>query len=348
MTHCCRFPILVLVASAFAGSLIMSGGCNPDAGAGGSSGSDSRSYIDMGTAPPGGAFSAVGDAIVATLNKHAADYGWELKKNGTKGTQQNIRMLEKGELQLGMSNAAIAWHATRGEGMWDKQYRLRTVATLAPNIGLFIARKGSGIRTIADLKGKRVATGPAGAGVETFLGPILTRHGVQYTAEEQDFTPVPATYTAAAQMLGDGDIDAAFMGGAIPIAAVVQATSTIDLEYLQFDNEILDQLIQEYPFFQSATIPAKNKQGKPTYKGLTEDLPTLNVGSMHLITHADVDEETVYQLTKTLWENRSEVASQHPAGNAINEQNVVRFTGVDFHPGAIRFYKEIGIWPEAN
>ena len=72
----------------------------------------------------------------------------------------------------------------------------------------------------------------------------------------------------------------------------------------------------------------------------------MNVGSMQLITHADVDEELVYNLTKTIWENRAEIVKQHPAARAINEKNAARNTGTEFHPGAIRFYKEIGIWPK--
>ena len=82
------------------------------------------------------------------------------------------------------------------------------------------------------------------------------------------------------------------------------------------------------------------------YADLTEDFQGLNVGSMHLITSADEDEERIYQITKTIWEHRGEIASKHPAGKAINEKNAPRYTGTEFHPGAIRFYKEIEIWPE--
>ncbi len=308
--------------------------------------SGKRQFVTLGTAPIGGAFAPVGNAIASVLNEHKGDADWRVQASGTKGSQQNIRQLENGEIQLGMSNSAISYHAVRGEGTWDKKYEIRAVATLAPNIGLFITKKGSGIQSISDLKGRRVTVGPAGAGFVMFLGPLLTEHGVTYTSEKQDFTPLNETYSAAVGLLGDGNADAAFMGGAIPTPAVTQASTSYDIVFIPYDPMIRKKLIDTYEFFQAATIPAKNRDGEPTYRDMTADFEAINVGSMQLITHAKVDEELIYQITKTMWENRAEIASQHKAGNAINENNVARYTGTEFHPGAIRFYKEIGIWKD--
>lgn len=305
-----------------------------------------RKYVSMGTAPVGGAFAPVGNAIASVLNEHKGENEWKVQAQGTKGSQQNIRMLEKGELQLAMSNSAISYYANKGEKGWDKKFDVRAVVTLAPNIGLFITKKDSGIRSLADLKDKRVAVGPAGAGFEMFVGPVMTAHGVTYEEGKQDFIPVNQTYSDAAALLGDGSIDAAFMGGAVPTPAVTQAATTNDIFFIPYDEPTRQQLIKDYPFFADAKIPHKNKDGKDTYKGLEADLPALDVGSMHLITYADTDEELIYQITKTIWENRAEIAAQHKAALAINEKNAARNTGVPFHPGAMRFYKEIGIWPE--
>ena len=101
----------------------------------------------------------------------------------------------------------------------------------------------------------------------------------------------------------------------------------------------MEQLFERYPFFNGATIKAG------TYRRQAEDFHGMNVGAMHLIAGADLDEETVYHFTKTLYENRAEVVKHHPAGKAINPKNVVRDTGTPFHPGAERYYREIGIWP---
>ena len=136
--------------------------------------------------------------------------------------------------------------------------------------------------------------------------------------------------------------DAAILGGGVPTAAITQACSNRDILFVPFDATARDQLVKDYPFFAPMTVAA----GK--YPKQEADYPCLNVGSMQLISHANVDEETVYLFTKTLYEQRAEVVKQHPAGKAINAKNIVRDTGLTFHPGAVRYYKEIGIWPEAT
>ena len=225
-----HFALLLLLSSCLAG-------CN---NSGSSDSADSSSgktnFITLGTAKPAGAFNPVGNAIATVLNEHKGDQNWKVQAPGTKGSRENIRQLDKGKFQLGMSNSAISYNAVAGTGGWDKKYNIRTVVTIAPNIGLFITKKESGIKTIGDLKGKRVAVGPAGAGFEMFLGPLLTAHGVTYTDETQDFTPINANYSDAVQQLGDGTIDAAFVGGAIPTAAVTQACTSYDVHFVGYDS----------------------------------------------------------------------------------------------------------------
>jgi len=311
----------------------------------GNGSSGKRQIVSMGTAPIGGAFGPVGNAISSVLTDKRGENNWKVQAQGTKGSRQNIRMLDQGDLQLGMSNSAISYYASKGEKGWDKSYEIRAIVTLAPNIGLFITKKDSGINNIADLKGKRITVGPAGAGFEMFVGPVLTEHGVIYEKDKQDFTPINQTYSDAVQLLGDGSVDACFMGGAIPIPAVSQACTSYNIHFIPYDPKIRSQLIENYPFFSEAKIPAKTSDDKETYKGMKEDFLAMDVGSMHLITHANVDEQLVYQLTKTIWENRGDIANQHRAAKSINEKNAARNTGIPFHDGAVRFYKEIGIWP---
>jgi TRAP transporter TAXI family solute receptor len=208
--------------------------------------------------------------------------------------------------------------------------------TLAPNVALFITKADSGIKTFADLKGKRVVIGPAGAGFEYFVKPILEAHGVRY----EDFTALNASQSAAVDMLTDGSAAAIFIGGAIPTASITQASATMDLHFIPFDEAARTKLSSDYLFFSPAVIPAN------TYRGQTTEFAGLDVGSMHLITAVTQDEALVYQVTKTLWEQREQVTQKHPAGRAINPKNVIRDTGTPFHAGAIRFYREIGIWPQ--
>ena len=141
-------------------------------------------------------------------------------------------------------------------------------------------------------------------------------------------------------MLADGSASAAFLGGATPVASIMRACTSQEMVFLPFTEEAMTALVRDYAFFDPASIPAN------TYKGQTEEFKGLNVGSMHLITAANEDEQTVYEVTKALYENREKVVEKHPAGKAINPQNVIRDTGTEFHPGAIRYFKEAGIWKD--
>lgn len=304
------------------------------AACGGSSGPE-RIFMNVGTAPPGGAFFVVGGALTEVIGAHTADLGWQVTAEATSGSQENIRRLAQGQLDLALSNAAITYFAVRGGEGWDQAYPVQAVMTLAPNVAMFISPTGQGVRSITDLRGKRVVIGPAGAGFEFFVQPILRAHGLTY----DDFTPLNATQAASVDMLADGSAAAVFIGGAVPTASITQAAASQDITFVPFHEAAMAKLVEEYIFFNPATIPAN------TYRGQTTDYAGLDVGSMHLITSADQDEEVVYQVTKLLYERREEVVQKHPAGRAINPANVVRDTGTPFHQGAVRYYREIGIWP---
>ncbi len=314
-----------------AGGLLV--GCSPDSSSDGSGG---NKFLSIGTAPPGGAFFVVGGAVAEVLNAHAEDANWVVTAEATMGTQENIRRLADDELDLAMANAAISYFAVRGGRDWGTPQSIQAVMTLAPNVAFFITPSNSGVKTMADLKGKRVVIGPPGAGFEHFVEPILEAHGLSLS----DLTPVYGTQPAAVDMLSDGSAAAAFLGGAIPTASITQASASGDIFFVPFDEAARQTLIEEYAFFHPAVVKAG------TYRGQDEDYPCLNVGSMHLITSTNKAEETVYQLTKTLYENREEVAAKHPAGRAINPNNAARSVGTEFHAGAVRFYQEIGIWSE--
>jgi uncharacterized protein len=315
----CRSWLVFLVATSLAA-------CSGD-------GSGDRAFISVGTAPPGGAFFVVGGALAEVLNAQSGQ-SWNVTAESTSGSQENIRRLATGELDFAVSNSAITFFAARGTEGWDRAYPVRSVMTLAPNVALFLARGNSGITQLSDLKGKRVVVGPAGAGFEYFVKPLLAAHGVTY----EDFTPLNATQTAAVDMLSDGSAAAIFIGGAIPTASITQAAASMDILFVPFDPEAVQRLVAEYVFFDHASIPAN------TYRNQTTEIAALDVGSMHFITAADQDEELVYNVTKSLYESREQVLQRHAAGAAINERNVSRDTGTEFHPGAIRYYREIGVW----
>ena len=307
-------------------------------GGGGPSGDGdrARTFLSIGTAPPGGAFFVVGSALAEVVNEFGTAQGFNVTAEATSGSQENIRRLSSGELDFALSNAAITYFAVHGAEGWDQAYPAQAVMTLAPNVALFVAPSGSGIETLDDLRGRRVTVGPAGAGFEYFIRPLLAAHGLTF----DDFLPLNATQQAAVDMLTDGSADAVFLGGAVPTASITQAAASMDITFLPFGDAEKQALIDEFLFFRAATIPAE------TYRGLSEPFEGLDVGSMHIITAASAPEELVYSVTKLLYDNRERVVEKHAAGRAINPTNVIRDTGTAFHPGAIRFYREIGIWSE--
>ena len=314
------------VALFFTVSVVTYAGCGDNA---------DQNFFSMGTAPIGGAFFPVGTALAQVLNEHG-DGEWDITAVATNGTRENIRKLDKGDLDLALANSSITYHAVRGIDGWEKKFPVQTLMTLAPNVGHFVTLKGSGIETLADLNGKRVGVGPAGAGFEFFLKPLLAEHGISY----DDITPLNSTQSGMVELLANHSADAVFLGGAMPQPSITQACASLDVFFIPFDADARKKLIDNYDFFSPITVSAS------TYSDLDEDFEGLNVGSMHIIVPSGAEDDTIYKMTKTLWENRAEVVKKHGVGKAINRKNAARYTGTDFHPGAIKFYKEIKIWKE--
>jgi TRAP transporter TAXI family solute receptor len=165
----------------------------------------------------------------------------------------------------------------------------------------------------------------------------LAAHGVTY----DDLTELHNTQSGAVAMLADGSADAAFLGGAVPTASITQAATTQEITFVPFDENAISELVAGFPFFSRASIPGG------TYRNIEADFSGLNVGSMQFITSAAQSDDTVYEVTRAIYENRDQVVEKHPAGRAIQPKNIVRDVGTEFHPGAIRYYQEIGIWPTA-
>ncbi len=293
-----------------------------------------RRFLSIGTAPPGGTFFVVGAALAEALNQVEEGKRWRVTAESTKGTSENIRRLANRELDIALANASISYFAVRGEGDWEGVQSISTIMTLAPNVALFIAPSSIGIRQLSDLRGRRVVLGPAGAGFELFVEPILQAHGLSY----EDLSVLHATQAGAVDLLADGGAAAAFLGGGIPTASITQASASQKIDFIPFDSEVRKKLIKDYPFFEAATVPAG------TYRNQREDFEGLNVGSMHLIADAEADPDLIYQITRILFENGEQIAARHPVGRFINASNVIKDTGTKFHPGAIRYYREIGIW----
>ncbi|MBL8892665.1 MAG: TAXI family TRAP transporter solute-binding subunit [Planctomycetaceae bacterium] len=318
------------------GVAIMSGCGGNDTGSGGAS--NKRVFVSVGTAPAGAAFNPVGSAICEVINENRGELNWTANAEATGGSMENIRLLSQQKLQFAMSNASITYFAVRGTEGWEQKHEVRSVMTLFPNIAMFVTLGNSEVQSIADLKGKKVYIGPEGAGFEYFVKPILEAHGVKLSDLEVRY----GTQLEAAEMLSDGTVAAAMLGGGLPNPAITQLAQGNAIRFLPYDEAAKQNLLEQYPFYSAVNVAAG------TYKGIDSDFGGMSVGWAHLIADQSLDEETVYQFTKLLWENREKVATRNRAAAAIKPETAAQSNGVPYHPGAEKFFREIGIWPEAT
>lgn len=298
------------------------------------SSSGQRQFINVGTAPTGGAFFTVGSAICEVVNENRGDLNWRVAAESTGGSMENIRLLSQGKLEFAMSNSSITYFAVRGSGGWESQHDVRSVITLFPNVAMFVTLADSGIESIADLKGKRVYLGPEGAGFEYFVRPILEAHGVSL----DDIQPTYGSQQSAVDLIGDRAVVAAMIGGGTPNPALSQLAQARDIRLIPYDEAAKQKLIEQYSFFEAASIPAG------TYRGIEAQYDGLNVGSAHLITHSSIDEQKVYDFLKLIYENRAKIAERHKSAANIGPDTAAGDNGTEYHPGAIRYYEEVGIW----
>ena len=196
-----------------------------------------------------------------------------------------------------------------------------------------VTSEDSGITTLSDLAGRRVAVGPAGAGWDYYMRPILEAHGLNW----DDFQQIYEGQANAVELLADGGVDAVVVGGSVPQPTLLSATATQDLRYLEFDGAILDEVGLEYPFIRKVTIPAG------TYEGLDEDYQTMDSGTAQLLVRSDANPDYVYLIAKTIYENRERIAAIHPAGREITPERAAMDIGIAYHEGSLRYFTEIGL-----
>ena len=204
---------------------------------------------------------------------------------------------------------------------------------LYPEVTQVIATAESGIKNIADLKGKKVAVGAPGSGTEVNARQMLAEYGLTYTdLAKADYL----SFNEAADQLKNKQIDAAFVTGAVPTSAVTEVTQTADIVVVAIDADKIAALNEKYPFYAEVVIPANS------YKGQTTDVVAAAVMAM-LIVPEDLSEDLVYNMTKNMFEQRQVIIDTHARGNDIKLETALVGMPIDVHPGAQKYYDEMGI-----
>lgn len=190
----------------------------------------------------------------------------------------------------------------------------------------------SSITSIEDLRGKRVSVGDIGSGCEFNARQILDVYGMSF----DDIQVNNLSFGDSATALKDDKIDAFFCVAGAPTTAVVELATSNAINVLEIDDEHAEKLIADYPFYTKFNVPGG------AYKGVDSDVQTVAVVATYIVSN-DLDEKIVYEMTKALFENADEIAAAHPKGAELNPEYSVSGISIPMHPGALKYYKEIGV-----
>jgi TRAP transporter TAXI family solute receptor len=253
------------------------------------------------------------------------------------GSVANINGITSGQMESGFTQSDVAYWAYTGTGVYEgkpKVADLRLIGNLYPETIHLVARKGSGIAKVADLKGKRVSLDEPGSGTLVDARIILGAFGIT----EKDIKAEYLKPNQAGDKIRDGGLDAFFFVGGYPTGAISELASAgggIDL--IPVTGPEIDKMRAQYAFFAQDTIPAN------TYKGIGE-VKTIAVGAQW-VTSAKLPDALIYEVTKAMWNDntRKLLDAGHAKGKVIQLSSATAGAGIPFHPGAEKFYKEKGL-----
>ncbi|MDI6762903.1 MAG: TAXI family TRAP transporter solute-binding subunit [Thermodesulfobacteriota bacterium] len=283
--------------------------------------------LHMGTASVGGTFHSAGLAVAQCLNKFLPEVN--VTAEITAGTIENLRLLDDRKIQLAVVTPQVAFQALKGDPPWKKKIEFSILTRLIPNSNSYVVLSGSGIKSLSDLKGKRVNVGPAGGGLEPNAKAILEAYGLTY----KDFTPLFLGIGAGADALKDKKVDAAIT--TIPIIHELQATAKIDILFME--EKVIDAMIAKHPYYGKQRVPAN------TFKEVPQEVVVPDFG-MQLAVRSDADPELVYRLTKTLMENVKSLGEAYGPMKMITPDWAATKLANPYHPGAIKYFKEKKVW----
>jgi len=289
-----------------------------------------KTFLSIATGGTSGTYYPIGGAIAAAVSK-----GTDIQATAETGNASvaNVNLVAKGDIEVAFTQNDVASWAFSGKQMFKTPLKnLRAVASLYPEHVQVITTKDSNVKTIADLKGKRVGVGAPGSGVEGDVRAIFQVAGLKYSDMRVDFLDFGATTSR----FKDNQIDAGFVVAGYPTASVMDLATTKDITLLNFDKEFMDKLRKAHPFFVESKIPAN------TYRGITTDITTPAVMAI-LITRDDIPADVIYKFTKAMFDNIGDIHASHAKGKEIVLKTALDGLTLPLHPGAERYFKEKGM-----
>ena len=274
--------------------------------------------------PFGGSMAQIFNSKIPNMNVTA---------QATGASVENLKLIAQKEAELAIVQNDMTDYAYNGtEAFKDsKVENVRVIANLYPEVIQIVSSADSGIKTLTDIKGKKFSVGAPGSGVEANARQLLDVMGMTYN----DFSANYLSFAESADSLKDNHIDGFLFVSGVPNAAIQDTATTSSLNFVSIPDDVIKKLIDKYPFFTEIVIPAG------TYKGQTADVKTVAMKAT-LVAGAEVPEKVIYDLTKALFENQPELASAHAKGAELSLESAVNGVSVPFHPGAEKYYKEVG------
>ncbi len=330
--------LALLIVLIFAASLFIACGQQEDKMEKSESGTTSKTtFITIGTGGITGVYYPTGGAIAKIVNQKKDEYGIRCTVESTGGSVFNVNAVLAGDLQFGVVQSDRQFQAINGLAEWkDKgpQKDLRAVFSIHPESVTLLASVDSGIKTINDLKGKRVNIGNPGSGQRQNAIDALSAVGIDY---EKDLKAESVKAAEAPGLLQDGRLDAFFYTVGHPSGAFKEATAgATKTRFVEITG--IDSLLAEYPYYAKSMIPVSMYPAAVNDK----DVDTFGVKAT-FVTSAKVSDDVVYAITKEVFDNFDSFKKLHPAYAVLTKEGMLEGLSAPIHPGALKYYKEAGL-----
>lgn len=310
--------ILTVLILCFTALII--GGCDNDIT------SLKKNDLTIATGGTGGTYYPLGLALKDSLNKNIRDC--KTKVISTRGSMQNVRLLQSKFADIAFIQGDIAYYAANGLEMYvdKKATKLRCLASLYPEIVQIVVRKDSGIKTINDLRDKRVSVGPVDSGTELNSRQILQNYDISF----EDLFVKYMDFSTAAQALAQGDIDAAFMTAGYPTPAIENLARNTDIALLPIEDEYLDELIAKHPFYSKVTLPTSSYNSQANIS--VAAIPCLLVATTRM------EPDDAIKILTVLYNNPTAMRRSNTAANVIDKSTALVGMSITGHDGASKFF----------
>ena len=290
-----------------------------------------QAFINVLTGGTSGVYYPLGVAIGKIFSDKIPDVKTQVQ--ATKASVENLILLQQGRGEIAFSlgdSLKAAWEGDEEAGFKSKLDKLRTIGAINPNNIQIVATADSGIKTLADLKGKSLSVGAPKSGTELNSRAILAAAGLSYKdMGKVEYLP----FAESVDLMKNRQLNATLQSAGLGVASLKDLSTSTDIGVVSVPKEVVDKI---GPPFKSVVIPAN------TYTGQDKDVPTAAVIN-YLVTSSVVSDDLAYQMTKLIYESLPELANAHAAGREIKLENAATGSPVPLHPGAIRYYKEKGL-----